>query len=114
LQGETRGIDSKLVAFVAFFERYIIEQGLPLAPDLFFARTTVLPDFYRTVCPDSTQGIRYNNIIHNFLHFVLLREFSEATDNGQKVVSPAFCNPVPRMSTSAIPKLDESVHSPLP
>lgn len=114
LQGETRGIDSKLVAFVAFFERYIIEQGLPLAPDLFFARTTVLPDFYRTVCPDSTQGIRYNNIIHNFLHFVLLREFSEATDDGQIVVSPAFCNPVPRMSTSAIPKLDESVHSPLP
>lgn len=114
LKGETRGVDWRLQALVAFFERYINELSLPPNPAVLLARTTVLPDFYRTACPDSEKGIRYNNIIHAFLHFVLLREFSEATDEGQPVVSPAFHNPVPRMSTSGLPRRDESVHSPLP
>ncbi len=114
LQGETSGVPWRLRALVAFFERYLIQQGLPLEPAVLLARNTVLPDFYGTACPDSSPGIQYNNIIHSFLHFVLLREFSEADDNGQPVVSPAFRNPVPRMSESGLPKRDESVHSPLP
>lgn len=114
LKGETRGVQSRLNAFVAFFERYLIAQSLPIDPAVFLARSTVLTDFYRTACPDSKQGIDYNNAIHAFLHFVLLRNFSEAADDGQPVVSPAFRNPVPRMSMSGQPKRDESVHSPLP
>jgi hypothetical protein len=114
LKGETRGVASRLKALVAFFERYLVQQELPLDPAVFLARTAVLPDFYRTACPDSEQGIKYNNAIHAFLHFVLLREFSDADDDGQPVVSPAFRNPVPRMSKSGLPQRDESVHSPLP
>lgn len=114
IRGETRGIDTRLTALVAFFERYLVQQGLPLDPAVFLARSTVLPDFYRTACPDSEKGIRYNNTIHAFLHFVLMREYSEAGDDGQPVVSPAFRNPVPRMSKSGLPRRDESVHSPLP
>lgn len=114
LKGETRGVAHKLHALVAFFERYLIEHRLPLDPAVFLARTTVLPDFYRLACPDSKEGIRYNNCIHAFLHFVLLRDFSEADDVGRAVVSPAFHNPVPRMSSIGLPKRDESVHSPLP
>lgn len=114
LQGETRGLNTRLKALVAFFERYLIQQRLPLDPAVFLARTTVLPDFYRTACPDSAKGIQYTNAIHTFLEFVLLREFSEATDDGQPVVSPAFRNPVPRLSMSGQPRRDESVHSPLP
>jgi hypothetical protein len=87
---------------------------LPLDPAVFLARSTVLPDFYRTTCPDSPSGINYNNSIHAFLHFVLLRGFSEADGNGHVVVSPAFHNPVPRMSGRGLPRRDESVHSPLP
>ncbi|KAB2314011.1 integrase [Betaproteobacteria bacterium SCN2] len=114
LKGETRGVHERLMALVAFFERYLVKLSLPLDPAVFLARTTVLPDFYQTACPDSSHGIKYNNYIHAFLHFVLLREFSEADDNGQPRVSPAFHNPVPRMSTSGLPRRDESVHSPLP
>lgn len=114
IRGETRGIDTRLTALVAFFERYLVQQGLPLDPAVFLARSTVLPDFYRTACPDSEKGIKYNNTIHAFLHFVLMREYSEAGDDGQPVVSPAFRNPVPRMSKSGLPRRDESVHSPLP
>lgn len=114
LKGETRRVPPRLHALVAFFERYLVKLSLPLDPAVFLARTTVLPDFYRTACPDSEEGIKYSNYIHAFLHFVLLREFSEADDNGRPVVSPAFHNPVPRMSTSGLPRRDESVHSPLP
>ena len=114
LKGETRGIDARLLALVSFFERYLIQRGLPLDPAVFLARSTVLPDFYRTACPDSEKGIKYNNTIHAFLHFVLMREYSEAGDDGQLLVSPPFRNPVPRMSKSGLPRRDESVHSPLP
>lgn len=114
LKGETSGVNRRLRALVAFFERYIVQKGLPFDPAVFLARSTVLPDFYRTACPDSEQGIKQNNNIQAFLHWVLLREFSETSDNGQPVVSPAFHNPVPRMSKRGLPNRDESVHSPLP
>ncbi len=114
LKGEKFGIDARLRALVAFFERYLVYQGLPLDPAVFLARSTVLPDFYRTACPDSEKGIKYNNTIHAFLNFVLMREYSEAGDDDRPVVSPAFRNPVPRMSKSGLPRRDESVHSPLP
>lgn len=114
LKGETRGVDKKLSAMVVFFERYIIQQGLPFAPEVFLARNTVLPDFYRTACPDSSDGIKYNNYIHAFLQFVLLHGFGEVDVNGHPLVSPVFHNPVPRMSKSGLPRRDESVHSPLP
>lgn len=114
LKGETLGVAPRLQAVGAFLERYLVQQGLPLDPAVFLARNTVLPDFYRTACPDSAGGVAYNNNIHAFLNFVLLREFSEAADDGQLVVSPAFRNPVPRVSKSGLPQRDESVHSPLP
>lgn len=114
LKGETRGVPPRLSGLAAFLERYLVRQGLPLDPAVFLARKTVLPDFYSTACPNSAEGIKYNNAIHDFLHFVLLREFSETSDDGQLVVSPAFRNPVPRMTKSGLPERDESVHSPLP
>ena len=85
LKGETRGVEKRLKALVSFFERYLVQQGLPLDQAVFLARSTVVPDFYRTACPDSEDGIKYNNNIHTFLNWVLLREFSEAADDGQPV-----------------------------
>jgi hypothetical protein len=114
LKGETIRIHGRLDALSAFFERYLIGQGLPLDPAVFLARNTVLPDFYLTCCPKSDDGIKQNNYIHALLHFVLLRNFSEAGDDGELVVAPIVRNPVPRLSTSGQPKRDESVHSPLP
>ncbi|WP_242680909.1 gamma-mobile-trio integrase GmtZ [Paraburkholderia hospita] len=114
IKGETGGVGKRLMALAAFFERYLVQQGLPLEPAVFLARGTVLPDFYRTACPDSAYGIQYNNVIHTFLYFVLLRDFSEPTDDGRPVILAAFCNPVPRLSKTGLPKRDESVYSPLP
>ncbi|QQX62102.1 integrase [Pseudomonas chlororaphis subsp. aurantiaca] len=114
VQGETRGIAKRLHALVAFFERYIIKNGLPVDPKIFLARATALPDFYLNACPESLAGVDYNNSIRSFLSFVLLRNFSEYDESGRLVVSPAFHNPIPQMSKSGLPKRDESVYSPLP
>lgn len=114
LKGETRRVHGRLKALVLLFERYLIRQGLPLDPEVFLTRTTVLPDFYQTVCPDSEDGIKSNNYIHAFLEFVLRLKFSTAADDGQPMVWSAFWNPVSRRSFGRMPKLDESVHSPLP
>jgi len=114
LKGETSGVAVRLQALVTFFERYLVGHGLPLDPAVFLARTTALPEFFRVACPNSVQGIKYNNLIRAFLQFVLLHEFSVSNDGGQPMVSPAFHNPVPRLSKAGQPKRDESVHSPLP
>ncbi len=114
LKGETRGVDGRLKGLSAFFERYIAQLGLPSEPAEFLRRGTVLPDFYKTACPDSLGGIGMNNAVHEFLNFVLMREFSEETDDGQPVVVSAFRNPVPRVSRGSMPRPTESVHSPLP
>lgn len=114
MDGETMRIRSRLEALAIFFERYLVKKTLPLDPATFLSRKTVLPDFYRTVCPDSRTGIEYNNYVHLFLHFVLLRDFSERDDEGRQVISPAFRNPIPRMTKGGLPRRDESVHSPLP
>lgn len=115
LKGETRGVAKKLIALNAFLERYLIQQNLPLDPAVLLAANTILPDFYQTVCPHSEEGIKYNNQIHVFLHFVLLRKFSKASDSGEPVISSAFYNPVPRLSDAGVRTMRcESVHSPLP
>jgi hypothetical protein len=114
MKGATEGVEVRLLGLVAFFERYLARHGLPVDPTVFLSRDIVLPDFYRTACPESAKGIEYNNYIHAFLHFVLLRAFSVPADDGQPVILPAYRNPVPRLSKSGIPARDESVRVPLP
>ena len=114
MKGETSGIGNRLKALTAFLEKYLVRRGLPLDPAKFLARGALLPDFYQTACPNSRHGVSYNNVIHSFLNFVLLRDFSHAADDGHPVVSPAYRNPVALRSKSGAPRHDESVHSPLP
>ncbi|WP_438299686.1 gamma-mobile-trio integrase GmtZ [Pseudomonas sp. NMS19W] len=114
LKGEITAVSDKLNGLAVFLERFLIQQNLPLDPAIILSRDSVLPDFYRVACPDSVRGVKYNNIIHTFLNFVLLRDFSELGNNDQPVVSRAFRNPVPRLTIAGLPKRDESVHSPLP
>lgn len=114
LRGETHNLGHKLQALSIFFERYLVNQGLPLDPTVFLARATHVVEFHRSACPDSPYGISANNQIHAFLQFVLLRHYSQSGKDDKPVVLAAFHNPVPRMSKSGLPKRDESVHSPLP
>ena len=87
-------IGTKLHSLSTFIERYIFGQGLPVEPARLLDRSQLVPSFYETCYPNSKWGIRYNNYIHEFLQFVLWKEFSELDDHGRPVPSPLFHNPV--------------------
>jgi hypothetical protein len=87
----------QLFALEIFFERYLIQQNLPLDPEVLLSRDIELPDFFRTACADSKIGVKCNNYIHDFLEFVLLRECSDEADDCRRVVHPRFHNPVRRI-----------------
>lgn len=114
LAGENAGLSRRLAALARFFEEYLVKARLPSNPAEFLARGAVVPGFRETASPTSTAGIDYNNAIHEFLNWVLLRHFSLVTDEGVRLPSPAFRNPVPLLSKNGIGVPDESVRSPLP
>ena len=114
LKTNPTGLNYKLAAMNCFFTDYLHRQDVPKATSAFLTRGTTLPDFRATACPNTTGGVTYNNAISLFIDWVLLKDFSELTDFGERVVSPAFRNPVPIASSSGTTSLDESVRSPLP
>ena len=81
MKGETGCINSKLNALSTFFKQYLAKNDL-FHPAALLARSTVLPG--RPLLAPS-----YNNFIHSFLNFVLLREFSIIGHDGQPAISPA-------------------------
>lgn len=114
LRGEKKALGLKIEAISAFVRRYLVAQKLPASPELLLRRGVVLPDFFETVCPQSTCGISWNNNIHQFLNWVLLHNFSERADNGYPFISPAFCNPIHRLTSGGLPTKFESGYEPLP
>lgn len=122
LSEETKGIDSRLKALVAFFDRFLFGQNLPSSPAFLLARKSLVPDFYLTCCTTGKDGkkkqaghsVNNNNRVSDFLDWVLKKHFSCEDDDGCTVVSPAFRNPVPYRSHSGGWVNRESVHSPLP
>lgn len=114
LRGEPKGVAQRLGTLVAFLEKYLVGLGLPLDPAVFLARRTVLPEFYKSVCADTKDGIKNNNTLRAFLGWVLMREFSLPDDFDRPLLDPAFHNPVAFISGAGMLKLDASVHSPLP
>jgi hypothetical protein len=110
----TAGLGQRIAAFSAFFQRYLTRSDVPSAPVDFLTRGRALPNF-DVACPDSTLAVNYNNHICRFLGWVLLRDFSEVADDGARIVSPAFRNPLTpkgRLSSAYVP--GETVRSPLP
>lgn len=114
LKGETKGLKIRLESLANFFHNVLSQASVSSDPKLFLRRDSIITDFYHTYCPHSDRGVQYNNHVNSFLNFVLLRECSEPDDYGRPVILSEYYNPVLRRSTSTLPKLDESVHSPLP
>lgn len=114
LRGEKKALGLKIEAISTFIRRYLVAQKLPASPEFLLRRGVVLPDFFETVCPQSSCGISWNNNIHQFLNWVLLHNFSERADNGHPFISPAFCNPIPKLTSGGLPTKFESGYEPLP
>lgn len=116
LNGRQNGLTSAIIALTAFLV-HIAEEKLPLKPGKYLIRTSQIPVFHDTVWKGvRTRGsVGTNNIIHEFLNWVLTQQdFCEEDDDGIFVTSPAFRNPVPFLSTSGLAVHDESVRSTLP
>lgn len=122
LSAETKGVDTRLKALVAFFGRYIVGLNIPSDPSFLLKRNSVVPDFYLTCCVTGTDGkdktdghsVNNNNRLSDFLDWVLNKHFSIDDDDGFPMISPAFRNPVPYRSLNGGWTNRESVHSPLP
>jgi hypothetical protein len=115
LKGEKAGLGYRVAALTAFFGVYLLHPAVPKQPKDTLARGATLPDFRETACPSSKASVSYNNCIHEMIEWVLLKDFSLLTDDGSRVVSPAFRNPVSYLkNTGGAYVPDESVRSPLP
>lgn len=113
----TNNIGLRLRGLRVFFRDYLLglvkpEHGL-LTPAEFFSRGLVLPNLFKLCCRDSSYGRGLNNVVHEFLQWLLLEQFSLEDDYGRSVVSPAFHNPVSHIQGFS-DKREESVYSPLP
>lgn len=114
LTGAGAGLNQRIAALTAFFKNYLTHPGVPDTPAGLLARGQTLPDFQAVACAGTTAGVNYNNHIQAFLQWVLLRDFSDISDDGERIVSPAFRNPLKALTKSGAYVPDESVRSPLP
>jgi hypothetical protein len=114
LCGTKSGLSQRISALAVFFKNYLTRPDVPTVLLKFFERGEPLPDFQSTACSNSTASVDYCNQIATFLDWVLLRDFSDIADDGERVVSPAFRNPVKKISKSSDSSPDESVRNTLP
>lgn len=114
LKGENKALGQKIEAVTAFIRRYLFENKLPETPHALLCRGTLLPDFYETACPQSVCGVTRNNTVHQLLNWILLHHFSERSDDGHPTISPAFRNPVRKITHGGLPQKFESGYEPLP
>lgn len=109
LQGAGSGLNQRIAALTAFFKNYLTHPSVPDNPAALLARGRALPDYQETACAGSSAGVNYNNHIHAFFQWVLLRNFSDVTDDGERVISPAYRNPLKAKTKGGAPVPDESV-----
>ena len=114
MAGEKNALGAKSKMLSSFIRNYLAALQLPCTRAELLKRGQVLPDFYKVACKESSGGIVTNNHLHDFLDWVLLHYFSDQDEDGPPMVSPAYCNPVPNLSTSGLPRPDESVRLVLP
>jgi len=74
--------------------RYLVQEGLPIDPAVLLRKDTQLPDFFETACPKSAAGVSHNNTARSFLDYVIQQRFSNRTVEGEKVIDPAYHNPI--------------------
>jgi hypothetical protein len=115
LKRERAGLAHKIPALGSFFKKYLSMSNVPKLPRELLARNVELPNFRAVACPQSRTGVTYNNCISDFIDYVLLRDFSFIADDDVRVVSPAFRNPIPKLTGEGeVSLLKESVRKTLP
>ena len=116
----------RIWALSYFFRRYIIPLKLDRNPIAFLSAHTANPPFLDVYLASKTKGkkgmakaltdndVRTNNIVHDFLQWVLEEKLSEEDDYGRQTVPAELKNPVEFQPTGYNRALAESNKSPLP
>lgn len=110
------GVGQCVLAMNTFLE-FLVKADLPTEPAILLLHRTSVPDFYGVNWgKERTRGnVGTNNHAHNFIEWVLARpDYTEEDDEGRLHTSPAFRNPIVRLSSSGIPQPSESVRPTLP
>lgn len=115
LRGARSGLSGKIGALTAFFKHYLTRPDVPDKPFDLLRRGTRLPDFGEVAGPASHDNrIGYNNQVSEFLDWVLLRDCAIEADDGERIVSPAFRNPIIRAGGMRGTGRAETPKDPLP
>ena len=109
-----------------FFRRYILPLKLDRNPIAFLSSHAANPPFLEVYLASKTRSkkkggealtdndVRTNNIVHDFLQWVLEEKLSEEDDFGRQTVPAELKNPVEHQQLGYNSKLAESNKSPLP
>lgn len=110
------GVGQCILAMNTFLE-FLVKADLPTEPAILLLHRTVVPELYEiTWGKERTRGtVQINNHAHSFIEWILTRpDYTEEDDEGRLQTSPAFRNPISRLSSSGIPQPSESVRPTLP
>jgi len=96
-----------------FLVRYISKLNLERNPIAFLSRTYQVPDLGCALKLNSNNGIRYNNILSEFLDWILTEKIAITDELGRSFIPAEFRNPISRRMQ--IPKAQsETFKTPLP
>lgn len=116
LRSKEAGVGQAILAMNTFLE-FLVKANLPTDPAVLLLHRTLVPDLYGMMWGKerSRGNVGTNNHIHAFIEWILTRpDYIEEDDEGCLQTSPAFRNPIVRLSTSGIPQPSESVRPTLP
>lgn len=96
LKTKTRNKSNKMCALSIFFKDYVIpkQNNIPRTVADFLLSGHNAPDFYEICFASIKSGMMLANNIPEFIDWILLENFSDEDDFGNKITPPEFCNPL--------------------
>ncbi|MBS0344501.1 MAG: helix-turn-helix domain-containing protein, partial [Proteobacteria bacterium] len=102
--------------FLDYLHNLLVPAGYAVEPSDILSRQNCLPSFHETTLASLKRdgAATTSNYVHEFLDWVLYRDFSMLDDHDRPVVLSYFHNPVPLQAKGGNSRDAESVRSPLP
>lgn len=122
LGAQKSGVAASRIALDKFLVKYILACDLPRHPMVFLTRSTPKPSLSEVLVKAKSKGaigslsaedIAYNNLVVDFIDWVLLEKLSIEDDLGHRIVPHELHNPVARLSKSGIAAPTETTKSSL-
>ncbi len=117
IKTQVRGKDKAIYSLSVFFQKYLINHGIPRSPKDFLRKEFHAPDFFEICFSHYTSpSLPYTKQIISFIDWILLEKFSVEDDLGNKQIPHEFHNPLAKYipDSSGGSKLNESDKNVLP